>query len=116
MGGLNREEVLRILNGLQGSPLEDAAKFLRMFVLDNETDDIRHEIDEAARPPALLLRRGLTAIDALLAKPPPADTLIELLEEQGGLVLQPPQAEHALHELRQLAATIREALLKYPEW
>ena len=112
MGGLSREKILAALHAPPGPPLEVTAKFLRMHVADNEPDDIRRQIRHAAAPPALLLRRRLVALEALLAHPPPAETLITLVEDQGGKILHEPRAAEAMSYLKWLRELIREALME----
>ena len=113
MSELLREKFERNVNAPPGPPLEVTAELLRRFVADCEPEETRRAIEDLGRDEtSRFLARALSGLETLLVAPPGEQELIDLVEWQGGKVLEEPRGENAVRFLGDLAGMIREAIGK----
>lgn len=92
-------------------PLEVVTELLRSYVADNAPDETVRALEELGRAgTSPFLPRALEALESLLADPPSDEELIDLVEWQGGKVLEEPRGEAARAYLRELAEVVRRAV------
>ncbi|MEV6494785.1 hypothetical protein AB0M20_40105 [Actinoplanes sp. NPDC051633] len=107
------EPLRRRMAELDGmAPLETVRAFLRGEVADAESlDEIRAGLRGLAQVTTRGIRHDLTALEALLAEPPPEPgALARLVAADGNWVLDEFSEERAARFLGELAALLRSVL------
>lgn len=106
-----RDKLAARLLATTQNPLETAAKFFRIYFSDAEgLDDARAHLTRMAGINQRTLTEGLAAIEALLADPPAAGTLSQLVALEANWPLDDPSDAGAKIFLREIADLIGEVL------
>jgi hypothetical protein len=92
-------------------PLEIVRDFLRGNVADAQNlDEIRADLRQVAQVTTRGIQRDLTALEAVLADPPPDGTLARLVGWDANWVLDDPSEAGAARFLRELVALLSGVL------
>lgn len=97
--------------GRNKTPLEATREFLQSYVLDNDWEDIRREIEDMMKFNPWTVISGLHGIEDLLTDPPKEEgTLNYLVACEASWVLDEPNDENSARWLHELAEFIREVM------